>query len=56
MSIHPASTRKIISSRGFSTIELLMIVVIILIVITYTLTTVVRGQKPRGSVGRRRSL
>ena len=46
MSIHPASTRKIISSRGFSTIELLMIVVIILIVITYTLTTVVRGQKP----------
>jgi len=46
MSIHPTSPRKISSSQGFSTIELLMIVVIILIVITYTLSTVVRGQKP----------
>jgi type II secretory pathway pseudopilin PulG len=46
MSIHPTSARKISSSQGFSTIELLMVVVIILIVITYTLTTVVRGQKP----------
>ncbi len=46
MSIHPTSASKIGSSQGFSTIEMLMIVVIILIVITYTLTTVVRGQKP----------
>ena len=46
MSIHPTSVRKTSSSQGFSTIEMLMVVVIILIVITYTLTTVVRGQKP----------
>jgi len=46
MSIHRTSARKITSTQGFSTIELLMIVVIVLIVITYTLSTVVRGQKP----------
>src|SRR5207237_10475899 len=45
MSIHPTPARRI-TSQGFSTVELLMVVVIILIVITYTLTTVVRGQKP----------
>jgi type II secretory pathway pseudopilin PulG len=45
MSIHPTSAKKI-GSQGFSTVELLIVVVIILIVITYTLTTVVRGQKP----------
>ena len=46
MSIHPTSARESSSSQGFSTIELLIVVVIVLIVISYTLTTVVRGQKP----------
>jgi prepilin-type N-terminal cleavage/methylation domain-containing protein len=46
MNIRTISKNKLSSRRGFSTVELLIVVVIILIVITYTLTTVVRGQKP----------
>lgn len=46
MSIRLRLGKPIGASRGFSTVEMLIVVVIILIVISYTLTTVVKGQKP----------
>jgi len=46
MNIRLTSGNKVSSCKGFSMLDLLIVVLLVLVVVSYTLTTMVRAQKP----------